>query len=132
MRLAEPFEDGLRLIDMGIAPGIFSDYRTAFSDFARKVQQARALMAAANPDWQRIDAALLDLEKARVAYNHYRDLLAQELSTDKAPAHYPLQLQANRVREIAEMRWELAGKPEGTDDDNWYRAEEIVRLAAAA
>ena len=35
------------------------------------------------------------------------------------------------MREVAELRWELAGKPEGTDDENWYRAEEIVRRAAA-
>ena len=38
----------------------------------------------------------------------------------------------DRVREIAELRWELAGKPEGTADDDWYRAEEIVRRATAA
>ena len=34
-------------------------------------------MAASNPDWQAIDAALLELEKARVNYNHHRDVLAQ-------------------------------------------------------
>jgi hypothetical protein len=39
---------------------------------------------------------------------------------------------ASRVSEIAQLRWELAGKPEGTDDDNWYRAEDIVRRATAA
>jgi hypothetical protein len=36
------------------------------------------------------------------------------------------------VREIAQLRWELAGKPEGADDENWYRAEDIVRRATAA
>jgi len=36
------------------------------------------------------------------------------------------------VSEIAELRWELAGKPEGTADENWYRAEDIVRRAMAA
>jgi hypothetical protein len=38
----------------------------------------------------------------------------------------------NRIREVAELRWELAGKPEGTDDENWYRAEDIVRRSTAA
>ena len=116
---------------MGLAPQLFSDYRNAFAEFAQKVRQARALMAASNPDWQAIDAALLDLEKARVNYNHRRDMLAQQLlSSSQLPE--AIQPQPNRVREVAELRWELAGKPEGTDDENWYRAEDIVRRATAA
>lgn len=116
---------------MGIAPRTFSDYRTAFAEFAQKDRQARALMAASNPDWPAIDAALLELEKARLNYNQYRDILAQQLlSSSQLPDS--LQPDSDRVREIAELRWELAGKPEGTDDENWYRAEEIVRQATAA
>jgi len=113
---------------------MFSAYRNAFSEFARKSQQARALMSASNPDWQAIDAALLDLEKARVNYNQERDLLAQQLSTtsEQPPAPISISNSTTRVREIAQLRWELAGKPEGTDDDNWYRAEEILRRATAA
>ena len=90
-------------------------------------------MAATNPDWQAIDAALLELEKARVTYNHRRDILAQRLlsSPEQAPSE-SAEPRTYRVRELAELRWELAGKPEGADDDNWYRAEEIIRRAAAA
>lgn len=119
---------------MRIEPRVFSDYRSAFAEFAQKVRQARALVAAANLDWQAIDAALLELEKARVNYNHRRDILTQELLSTAprrpvpAPASDSIQ---TRVKEVAELRWELAGKPEGTDDENWYRAEEIVRRAAA-
>ena len=88
-------------------------------------------MAASNPDWPAIDAALLELEKVRLNYNQYRDILAQQLlSSSQLPDS--LQPDSDRVREIAELRWELAGKPEGTDDENWYRAEEIVRQATAA
>ena len=88
-------------------------------------------MAASNPDWPAIDAALLELEKARLNYNQYRDILAQQLlSSSQLPDS--IQPDSGRVREIAELRWELAGKPEGTDDENWYRAEEIVRQATAA
>jgi Protein of unknown function (DUF2934) len=116
---------------MGLAPKLFSDYRSAFAEFARKSAQVRALMAASNPDWQAIDAALLELEKARVNYNHRRDMLARQLLNS---SQFPeaIQPHADRVRQVAELRWELAGKPEGTDDENWYRAEEIVRRAAAA
>jgi len=88
-------------------------------------------MSAANPDWQAIDTALLELEKARVNYNQQRDILAQQLlSSSQLPD--PSESHADRVSEIAQLRWEIAGKPEGTDDENWYRAEEIVRRATAA
>ena len=118
-------------MSMGSTPRAFSDYRNAFAEFARRARQARALMAAPAPDWQAIDAALLELEKARVNYNHRRDILAQELlnASQLPDLNEP---HADRVRQIAELRWELAGKPEGTADENWYRAEEIVRLSDAA
>lgn len=65
-------------------------------------------MAASNPDWPAIDAALLELEKARLNYNQYRDILAQQLlSSSQLPDS--LQPDSDRVREIAELRWELAG-----------------------
>jgi len=117
---------------MGIAPGPYSDYRAAFAEFANKVRQARALMAATNPDWQAIDAALLELERARVNYDHRRDVLAQKLLNSSEPVSEGIQPFASRVSEIAELRWELAGKPEGTDDENWYRAEDILRRVMAA
>jgi len=116
---------------MGVEPRLLSEYRDAFDEFAQKTRQARALMSATNPDWQAIDAALLDLERARVNYNHRRDMLAQQLlSSSQFPE--ATQPQPNRVKEIAQLRWELAGKPEGTDDENWFRAEDIVRRATAA
>ena len=115
---------------MGLEPRLFSDYRNAFAEFAQNTRQARALMSATNPDWQAIDAALLDLERARVNYNHRRDMLARQLvSSSQFPE--ATQPQPSRVREIAQLRWELAGKPEGTDDENWFRAEDIVRATAA-
>jgi hypothetical protein len=126
----EPFGPWLRLTGMGFG-ATESHYRRAFDEFAEKVRQARALLSASSADCHAIDAALLELEKARVNYNHQRDLLAQQLlSSSRLPDSN--QPSANRVREIAELRWELAGKPEGSDEENWYRAEEIVRLAQAA
>ncbi len=93
-------------------------------------------MAAANPDWKAIDSALLEMEKARVEYNRRRDIVAQQLLPEERPAlratGTSTELRADRVRAIAELRWELAGRPEGTAEENWYRAEEIVRQAAAA
>lgn len=64
-------------------------------------------------------------------YEHARDILAQKLLNSSEPVS-SVQSFASRVSEIAELRWELAGKPEGTDEENWFRAEEIVRRATAA
>jgi len=90
-------------------------------------------MAASNADRKAIDAALLEMERARVEYNRSRDVLAQQLlSAPPESMSNPAKAGADRVREIAELRWELAGKPEGTAEDDWYRAEEIVRRATAA
>jgi hypothetical protein len=115
---------------MDIAPSVFSDYRNAFDEYAQKVRQAQACMAVSNPDRRTIDAALLDLEKARLNYNQQRDALAQQLS--KGPAEpASATAQPSRVKVVAQLRWELAGKPEGTAEDDWYRAEEIVRSTAA-
>jgi hypothetical protein len=107
------------------------NYRSAFGEFAKKVRQARALMNASNPDRQAIDAALLELETARITYNHRRDILAQHLLIS-APAPDSPRPTADRVKAVAELRWELAGRPEGTAEDDWFRAEEIVGRAAAA
>jgi hypothetical protein len=119
-------------MDMGTAPGPYSDYRAAFAEFAEKVRQARALVSAPEADWSAIDAALLEVEKARVNYEQRRDMLAQHLLNSSEPVSDGVQPFASRVSEIAELRWELAGKPEGTDEENWYRAEDIVRRATAA
>ena len=118
---------------MGIAPEALADYRNAFAEFARKDQQARMLMATPNADPQAIDTALLELERARVAYNRRRDRLAQHLLNNPGtPAYGTTQPPAGRVSEVAELRWQLAGKPDGTADEDWYRAEEIVRQVTAA
>jgi hypothetical protein len=117
---------------MGIVPQFLSDYRSAFAEFAERVRRARALVAAANPDWHAIDAALLEAEKARVNYDQRRDILAQELLNSSEPVSDGVRLFESRVSEIAELRWELGGKREGTDDENWFRAEDIVRRAMAA
>jgi hypothetical protein len=117
---------------MGSVPAVYADYRAAFAEFADKVRQARALVAASNPDWPAIDAALLEVEKARLSYESRRDMVAQKLLNSPEPVSDGGQPLAIRVSEIAELRWELAGKPEGTDDENWYRAEDIVRRATAA
>ena len=119
-------------MSMSVSRRAVSDYRRTFAEFAEKVRQTRAVMAASNADRKTIDGALLEMERARVEYNRSRDFLAEQLSSARGFHSEAAELGVNRVREIAELRWELAGKPEGTAEDDWYRAEEIVRRATAA
>jgi hypothetical protein len=54
-------------------------YRRAFEVFARWVEEVQFLTANPNPDRDKITAALFELEKARLEYNHSRDEWAERL-----------------------------------------------------
>ena len=110
-------------------------YRRAFEDFSQKAQQLQRLTVQPNPDRAAIEEAVLAMERARLFYSECRDALARQLlsasrkdslaAKSDLPAVHP-----QRVRGIAELLWEVSGRPEGTADDDWYRAEEILRRAA--
>ena len=111
-------------------------YETAFQDFSRKVARVQFLSAQLQRDQAAIDASLLDLEKARLIYNECRDAWANRLlpSERALPAAGELESAlefSERVKQLAELLWEVTGRPEGTADRDWYKAEEIVRRANA-
>jgi hypothetical protein len=113
-------------------------YRTAFADLARKARNMQSLREQQNADQAAIDAALLEVEKASLVYRNCRDALAHYLLPPSVHGRIwgeqvnSSQLAAARVRNIAKLRWEMRGKPEGTANDDWNRAEEIIRRTAAA
>jgi len=82
--------------------------------------------------------ALQELEKAHWVYDRCRDALAVELLPASMQGTFrhmePRSAEAyeNRVRAVAQLLWESVGRPEGTADDDWNRAEQIVRRASAA
>lgn len=107
-------------------------YRNAFSEFARQVQRVQALTAQAHVDPKTFEAALLDLERAHVQYDLTRDRWVQFLLPSAAKSPHDVEnSHADCVRTIAEVLWESAGRPEGTADKDWRKAEEIVKAAAA-
>ena len=55
-------------------------YRTAFGEYARKLDALQRLIDSGGPDNGRLEAAMQDVETARQAHNSARDLLASELS----------------------------------------------------
>jgi hypothetical protein len=113
-------------------------YRIAFEDLSQKVHRIQFLKEQPHLDQPAIDAALLELEKANIIYKECRDVLAYHLLPPSARSLIwgdqtdSSQLAAARVRRIAKLRWEMRGKPEGTANDDWNRAEEIIRRTVAA
>jgi hypothetical protein len=91
-----------------------------------------------NPDVAAINVALLELEKAHWAYDRCRDALAVELlpasmrGTFRRMEPNSGEAYEERVRAVARLLWESVGRPEGTADDDWHRAEQIVRRRTAA
>jgi len=111
-------------------------YKAAFHDFSESVRRLQTMTTGPHPDRAAIEAALLEVERARVIYETSRDVLAQELlpaSRRADMAHEDSEeATTERVRDIAELLWETAGRPEGTADEDWRAAEAIVRRASAA
>jgi hypothetical protein len=110
-------------------------YQQAFHDFSERVRHLQTVIEDPHPDRVAIEAALVEVEKARVTYDFRRDALARHLLPAKS-ANFPTTdskaAVTEHVKDIAEILWETAGKPDGTAADDWRRAEEIVRRAVAA
>ena len=59
-----------------------AEYRDTFEDFSRKAQHMQLLTAQQNTDGKDFEAALLELERAHLAYNQARDTFLQSLLPD--------------------------------------------------
>lgn len=117
------------------------EYRSAFEDFSRTAQRVQSLTEYPSGDRNAFETALLELEKAHLAYNQARDAFVRSLLPSSLPAsasaaedqrlHIAADY-ANDVQTIAELLWEGAGRPTGTAEEDWHRAETIVKRAVAA
>jgi hypothetical protein len=110
-------------------------YREAFKKFSEKARFIQDITATRNLDRSLVDAAMLELEKAHSVYIERRNTLAYFLSPSTARDRVEApdsEFYKSQVRRVAELLWEVSGRPLGTANDDWYRAEEIVRSVAAA
>jgi hypothetical protein len=110
-------------------------YRESFKNFSEKARFIQDMTATRNLDRSLVDAAMLELEKAHSVYVERRNTLAYFLlpSTARDRVGAPdSKFYKSQVRRVAELLWEVSGRPPGTANDDWYRAEEIVRSVAAA
>jgi hypothetical protein len=116
-------------------PELWREYRQAFQEYARTVDEVEVLKQCANPSDAAIETALLARERAYTRYESCRDRLAAALLSDSSRSVLPRQVlliprgNTERVKDIAELLWELERRPEGKADDDWFRAESILRRA---
>jgi hypothetical protein len=109
-----------------------AEYRNTFEEFSRRAERMQHLAAQRNIDRKAFETALLELEKAHVAYNQARDaFLGSFLPESMQIASLDEQDHAGDVPAIAELIWESAGRPDGTAEEDWRRAEAIVKCAVA-
>jgi hypothetical protein len=110
---------------------LLRDYRNAWEAYSRKHTALQCLMESAQPEKSRIESVVLELEKARGAHNAARDRLAKHLSAPlPAGIIEPEESEESHVRSTAQLLWEMAGRPAGTAESDWIRAEHLIRRAA--
>ena len=119
---------------MGTKLELSNQYRTTWEEFVRATNALQDSLIATAPDRARVEVALCEAEKARFAYNAARDLVVAQMAGLRAAANPPSRTlpQDGKVRAIARLLWEFAGKPDGTDLADWLRAERRVQSASAA
>jgi hypothetical protein len=116
---------------MGVNRELRDAYRATWEIFSSRLDELQAWVEAGGHG---AEAALLAVEKARIAHNAARDRLAEQLlgqiaAVDKRAMGAAEQ---RRVRDTAHLLWEIAGKPNGSADSDWHRAEVLVRSASAS
>jgi hypothetical protein len=133
-RIPDLFPFSFVYLTMGTVVSIEDQYRIAFEDFSRTAQRVQLLTEHPNGDRKAFETALLELEKAHLAYDEARDVLVRSLtpSTQGQQRASVIEDHHEHVPAIAELLWESAGRPTGTAEEDWQRAEAIVRRAVAA
>ncbi|HEY4086743.1 MAG TPA: DUF2934 domain-containing protein [Bryobacteraceae bacterium] len=109
-------------------------YRATWGEFVRATNALQDTLAATAPDRAHAETAVFEAEKARLTYNAARDLLVAQMAGLRAAANAPSPTPPldGKVRAIAFLLWEIAGKPDGTALADWLHAERLVKSASAA
>jgi Protein of unknown function (DUF2934) len=118
---------------MVMAASVEEGYRSAFEEFSRKAQRVQSLTEHPTGDRKAFETALLELEKAHLEYNEARDALVRSLLPGSVKERNRVAADhRGDVQAIAELLWESAGRPTGTAEEDWRRAEAIVQRAVAS
>jgi hypothetical protein len=105
------------------------DYDAAFSRL-RAAAWHLCTVLESGADAETKSAAQRRMEEALADYRASRDRLAYHLASAKSPAEAirrQRQPSQEEVRQLAYRLWEQAGRPTGSADQDWQRAEELLR-----
>jgi len=96
--------------------------------WARFDQSLRELQAAVDRGEDRdSESLLLRVELSRLRYSAARNRLAADMLHSDLPN--AVDGKEGHIREAAHLLWELAGRPQGTAESDWLRAENLVQRA---
>jgi hypothetical protein len=110
---------------------LWQEYRNAWETYSLKHASLQCLMDSVQPEKSRIETVVLELERARRAHSAARDRLAGHMNGALPYSSAMLAESAEtQVRNTAQLLWEMAGRPEGTAEGDWLRAERLIRSAA--
>jgi hypothetical protein len=113
----------------------FRDLRAAYEDSFRKwsevVRASQALSKQAFTNERTIHETQVRLEVALNDYRQKRDELV-EFVLARSASHIDQNAVEHRqqVEQLANLLWQSAGRPQGTADADWFRAEQMIREAA--
>lgn len=111
-------------------------YRSAFENFSRTAKRVQHLTENPSSDRNTFEIALLELEKAYLAYTQARDVLVRSLLPTDGAVRPRGTVHENDhrsdIQAIAELLWHAAGRPDGSAEEDWRRAEAIVQSAVEA
>jgi hypothetical protein len=119
---------------MGTKRELLNQYRAAWREFIHRTSELEDCALVSEPKRAHIEVALLEAEKARLAYNDARDRLVAQIAPLQPAATLPAHgvRQDGKVRAIAQRIWEFAGKPDGTALADWLQAERVVQSASTS
>lgn len=104
---------------------LYSNYLDSFRVWASetaKLQEPRE--QAAGSEFRKAEERA---KVAELAYRQSRQRLADLLIASAQPSHARLGREFEpAVRRIAHEMWEESGRPQGTADSDWHRAEDLV------
>jgi len=123
-----------------------ADYDTAFAQLNAHARQMQSVMRQPRTDNEAKALALAELERALAMYRECRDRLANHLLTRRTHskaaaagssasqgesqvwrAEDALFNRRDELQRLAYRLWEDSGRPDGTPDEHWYRAQELLR-----
>ena len=107
-------------------PRLNEEYRSAWENYDLSLRELQA--AADKGGGAHLDMLLLSVEKARLEYSAARDRLAADMLGADIQA-LATATANKRVRDTAQLLWDLSGMPQGSAENDWLRAERIVQYA---